>query len=470
MSGARTETALDGDTITDSDGPRSKGRSEVVAPHLFVALACDHPERGVSRHSLANVDRVAVGRSSHTKSDRVYEGSTRVLALGIDDPHLSAGHARVFDQDGSFFVEDTGSRNGTRVNGAEVEAPRRLSDGDILEMGHTLLRFREATRVPLGGAADAVVDGAGHAGPLATIDPVLEGQSEALGKVARSAAPILILGETGTGKEVLARAVHALSGRKGELVAVNCGALTTSLLESQLFGHSRGAFSGAVGDAQGLIRAADGGTLLLDEIGDLPLPAQAALLRALQEREVVPVGGVRPIKVDLRVVAATHRPLEQLAERGAFRQDLLARIAGFTFCLPALRERAEDIGVMLGAFARRHPLKLTAAAGRALLQYDWPLNIRELHQVMQVSVALAGEEPVHASHLPRHIARCDVRRASSPVVEPAVKEEALRQRLVDSLRQHQGNVSHVARDMGKARMQVQRWIKRFGIEAQSFRS
>jgi hypothetical protein len=467
MSGARTETVADDETLTDSDGPRTRGRrAEVVAPHLFVAVACDHPERGVSRHSLANIDRVVIGRSSRRKSDRTYEVSTRVLTLGIDDRRLSAVHARIFDDGGSFFVEDMGSRNGTRVNGVEVDAPRQLSDGDILEMGHTLFRFREATRIPLGGAADAAVDGAGHTGPLATIDPILEGQSDALGKVARSAAPILILGETGTGKEMLARAVHAISGRKGEFVGVNCGALTASLLEAQLFGHTRGAFSGAVGDAQGLIRAADGGTLLLDEIGDLPVPAQAALLRALQEREVVPVGGVRPVKVDLRVVAATHRPLEQLAERGTFRHDLLARIAGFTFRLPALRERAEDIGLMFAAFARRHPLKLTAPAGRALLQYDWPLNIRELHQVLQVSVALAGEGPVEASHLPRHIAGLAARRASSP----ALDEEALRQRLVELLGRYQGNVSHVARDLGKARMQVQRWMKRFGIAAQSFRS
>src|SRR5262249_24796529 len=155
------------------------------------------------------------------------------------------------------------------------------------------------------------------------------GQLAALARIASMPIPVLLLGESGTGKEVLARAVHTLSGRSGAFVAVNCGGLSASLIESQLFGHVKGSFTGAGRDEPGLVRAADRGTLFLDEIGDLPLAAQAALLRVLQEREVVPVGGARPVAVDLRVVAATHRPLEKMAAKGDFRADLLARLSGY---------------------------------------------------------------------------------------------------------------------------------------------
>jgi transcriptional regulator with GAF, ATPase, and Fis domain len=211
---------------------------------------------------------------------------------------------------------------------------------------------------------------------------------------------VLLLGETGTGKELLARAIHRLSERKGPFVAVNCGALPMTLVEAQLFGHVRGAFSGAVADAPGLLRSSDGGTLLLDEVGDLPEPSQAALLRALQEREVMPVGGVRAIKTDLRVVAATHQPLEKLVAQGDFRKDFYARLAGYSFSLPPLRERREDIGLLVGAFARERPIRLTAAAGRALLRYPWPLNVRELHQALDVAATLAEGELIDVMDLP----------------------------------------------------------------------
>jgi transcriptional regulator with PAS, ATPase and Fis domain len=302
---------------------------------------------------------------------------------------------------------------------------------------------------------------------LVTIEPHLARRAVALGRVARSNAPVLLLGETGTGKEVLARAIHRLSGRRGTFVAVNCGALPATLVEAQLFGHVRGAFSGAAGDAPGLLRSADGGTLLFDEIGDLPGPAQAALLRVLQENEVVPLGATRPIPIDLRIVAATHRPLGELVARGEFRSDLFARLAGLTFLLPPLRERREDIGALVAAFASKMPIRLTPEAGRAILLYDWPLNVRELHRALEVAVALSDGEVIDVAHLPPAVAAC----ASRPIPRPeeVSGEGLLQEKLTLAFARHGGNVSAVAREFGKGRMQVQRWMRRFGIDPRSFR-
>jgi DNA-binding NtrC family response regulator len=302
---------------------------------------------------------------------------------------------------------------------------------------------------------------------LATVDPGLAHRIGMLARVAKSSAPILVRGETGTGKEVLARAIHRVSQRRGAFVGVNCGALAAALVEAQLFGHVRGAFSGAVSDAPGLLRAADGGTLLLDEVGDLPAPAQAALLRALQEQEVVPVGGVRPAKIDLRVVAATHRPIEALVARGEFRADLFARLAGFTFEIPPVRERREDIGLLIAAFAADRKLRFTHAAGRALLRHDWPLNVRELHHALDVAAALADGDWIDLVHLPQAVAQVAASSASQSQRSPDV--DPLREQLVASLVRHGGSVTEVARDFGKDRVQVRRWMKRFGVDARSFR-
>jgi pSer/pThr/pTyr-binding forkhead associated (FHA) protein len=453
------------ETLTETGGQGSTALPDLTAPHLFVALECDRPAAGVARHSLANIDRVLVGRGSVRSSERSFDGGARTLDIRVPDPRMSSVHASLVRDGVHFAAEDLGSRNGTRVNGARIAASTPLADGDCVQVGHTILRYRPEFRVPLGEPADVDSSTEDRACPIRTIDPALARRAAALGRVARSAAPVLLLGETGTGKEVTARAIHRLSGRLGSFVPVNCGALPATLLEAQLFGHVRGAFSGAVGDAPGLLRSADGGTVLLDEIGDLPVLAQAALLRVLQEHEVMPVGGVRPIQIDLRVVAATHRPLAELVARGEFRSDLFARLAGFTFSLPPVRERREDVGLLIAAFATEQPLRFTPDAGRALLGYDWPLNVRELFQALQVAVALADGDPIDSVHLPPAIgaSRSPAKGARAPAADP------LYEQLVASLGRHRGNVSQVARELGRARVQVRRWMKRFGIDAGSFR-
>ena len=453
-------------TLSDAEGTGRAAFPDVVSPHLFILIECARPEAGSTRHSLAHIDRVVLGRGERRSAERLVDDGKRTLDLRIPDAHMSSQHACLGCEGGAFFVDDLGSRNGTRVNGSRISSRTSLADGDIVEVGHTILRYRAAITAPLDSLADADSAIASPRCLLATVDPCLTRGAAMLARLARSDCSVLLLGETGTGKEVVARGIHRLSERKGSFVAVNCGALPATLLEAQFFGHVRGAFSGAMADAPGLLRSADGGTLLLDEIGDLPLASQAALLRVLQDHEVVPVGGTRPIKIDLRVVAATHRPLKALVARGEFREDLFARVAGFTFSIPPLRARREDVGIMIAAHARKQPTRLTPAAGRALIGHNWPLNVRELHQILQVASVLAGTDAIDVVHLPAPIGLLAADATSSSRADSA---EPILDRLVESLTRHGGNVSEVARDLGKARMQVQRWMKRFGIDARSFR-
>jgi DNA-binding NtrC family response regulator len=455
------------ETLTDLDTQDARPRPAIVSPHLFVALDCEHPASGAARHSLANIDRVVIGRGRTRGAQRLVEEGARTLVLSLPDRKVSKQHASISRRGASFVVKDLGSRNGTRMYGATVDAPSVLAEGDLIEIGRTILRYRAAASTQLGEPADLDLAVDPGQAVMTTVHPPLARQVAALGRLAGSSARILLLGETGTGKEVVARALHRLSGRSGPFVAVNCAALPAALLESQLFGHVRGAFSGAVGDAPGLIRSAADGTLFLDEVGDLPGPSQAALLRVLQEDEVLPVGAVRPIKLDLRVVAATNRPLEDLVRRGEFRSDLFARLAAFVFRLPPLRDRIEDLGIVLARVPDLGPLRFTPSAGRALLQYDWPLNVRELHQSVRVAAALAGEAPIDLEHLPAAVASC-ANRTERPMA-PALQADATLDALRASLSRHQGNLSAVARDLGKARMQIQRWVKRYRLEPSSFR-
>jgi hypothetical protein len=459
----KRESASPEETLTDTGQRDGSVRPELSIPHLFVACECSRPSAGSSRHSLFRVDRVVIGRGREREAERRVEGDASLLTLMLPDARISSRHVHLVRTGQDFVLEDLGSHNGTLVNGRRV---RRISlcDGDVIELGHTLLSFRAGVRVPIGAPPD--FDFAHTKAPvLATLDAALAEQVEALTRLAHTNTSIFLLGESGTGKEVTTRNIHRVSGRNGAFLAVNCGALTPSLFEAQLFGHVRGAFSGAVADAPGILRASDGGTLLLDEVGDLPEPSQVALLRVLQEREVVPVGGVRPIKIDLRIVAATHRPVSELVTQGRFRNDLFARLSAFTFTIPPLRERREDVGLMIAAFAESRVLRLTRAAGRALLRYAWPRNVRELHQALDVATTLANGEAVDVAHLPAEI----VQSSNEAPVPLSSAHERVREELLASLARHHGNVSQVARELGKARMQVQRWLRRYGLDARSFR-
>jgi transcriptional regulator with AAA-type ATPase domain len=444
---------------------RRGGRRGALGAFLFVALDCDHPLRPPARHSLVGTDAVILGRGDVARATR----SRRNLDVRLADPRVSTAHVRLVRDGAAWSLEDSGSRNGTFVNGERVTRAA-VADGDLLELGSTFLLFRLGLAVldddPLDLDADALTPPAPE---LATLVPQLGYELKRLADVARSPISIVLSGESGTGKELTAQAIHRLSGRAGELVAINCGALPAALVESELFGYRKGAFSGANEDRPGLIRSADRGTLFLDEIGDLRPASQAALLRVLQEREVLPLGATRPVKVNLRLVAATHRDLPSLVKKGEFRADLLARISGMTLRLPPLRERREDLGLFVRSLLprlfpdRAGEITFSDAAGRALIQHGWPLNMRELEKCLGTAVVLAGGRAIEPEHLALAPASGGVAAA------PAPSREGRREELVRLLRARNGNVSEVARTMGKSRMQVHRWIKQYEIRADDYR-
>ena len=459
-------------TITRSDGHRSLPKQ---SSYLFLAFRCDRPLEAGARFRLDSVDAVELARADTLRVERASEAGARVLRIGIPDPRVSASHARLEKVLGSWMLEDRKSKNGTLLDGQRTSRAS-VPDGAILELGHTFFLFREE---PAGKGPDDL-----HgkqlqpaARGLATFSPGLVSEFERAVLVARSRVTVLLQGETGTGKEVMARAIHDLSGRSGPFVAVNCGAIPPGLVESELFGHRKGSFTSAEDNA-GLVRSSDRGTLLLDEIGDLPLPAQAALLRVLQEDEVRPVGVSHPVKVDLRVIAATHRDLERLSREEKFRTDLLARLSGMALHLPALRDRREDLGLLVAAILRKHAgdraanISLTAEAARALLLHPWPRNVRELEKCLAGAVVLAGAGRIDLEHLPPDVrSASEGRPAPQPPGEPALDEQErkLYDDLVAQLQAHHGNVTETAHAMGKARTQVQRWMRRYGLDPVSFR-
>jgi transcriptional regulator of acetoin/glycerol metabolism len=442
--------------------------SAATTPALFLALQCGRPSAGSERFVLPDLDEVLIRRGA-PEVRRVMDRAIRRLELSIDDSQVSRTHARLQRVLGAWTLEDCGSKNGTILDGKPC-ARERVSDGAIFEVGGTMFVFRTAV-LPTRDLTDAARALPG----VATVLPELERAFTTLGQVAASKIPIVIHGPSGSGKEVAARAVHVSSGRAGPFVAVNCGAIAPTLVESELFGSKKGAFSGAVEDRPGLVRAADRGTLFLDEIGDLPLAAQVAFLRVLQEGEVLPVGGARSIPVDFRVVAASHRDLVGLVAAGQFREDLFARLAGLTLRLPPLRERREDLGLLLAALLPRHTeraVTLQVRVGRALLNHGWPLNVRELDRVLQMAVVLAaarvpgnGPMEIQVEDLPESMLSPD---AESPPARQA-DDRDLREQLVKLLGEHDGNLSAVARALGKHRTQVTRLLERFGLKAKEYR-
>jgi DNA-binding NtrC family response regulator len=442
------------------------------SPLLFVILEADRLMARGARYSLVGVETVVLGRGPGRLATRSRDG--RSLDVRVPGRWISSSHAVVRAVAGEWILEDSGSRNGTFVNGERVTS-RVLRDGDVVEAGRAYLAVRGAPAQEGAMVRDEDATRTTQPFGLRTLLPELQESYGALARVARnSAVPILFLGPTGSGKEVLAREVHVQSGRTGPFIPVNCGALPTTLVESLLFGHVKGAFSGAARDELGFVRSADGGTLFLDEIGDLPANSQAALLRVLQEHEVIPVGATRPVKADVRVVAATHRALDSLSETGGFRSDLLARLKGYAHKLPTLRERMVDVGVVLADVLasvggeRAERLTMTPDAARALLAYTWPLNIRELQQAMASAVALATEDVIEARHLPPEMF-APPPSSVPPAAGPPSADDALRNRIVSLLHEHRGNVTAVARSMGKAPAQIHRWMHRFQIDPDAYR-
>jgi transcriptional regulator with GAF, ATPase, and Fis domain len=432
---------LSGATTHETEPPSSFDRSILLELALVVV------------HSPAEE---AVGRTIHLRDDAVMVGRDveGPGGVGIPDGRLSRLHFRVgFDRrTDTHRITDARSRNGTFVGGARVDTAV-LRRGDVVRAGDSVFVY-------------------GPPNPLSLV-------RDRIARVARADLSVLFLGETGTGKERLARALHELSGRSGPFVAVNCAALPRDLLGSELFGHTRGAFSGAREARLGLFQSANGGTLLLDEIGDFPLDLQAVLLRVLQEKVVRPVGSDEDTPIDVRIVAATHQPLETAVRTERFRADLYARLAQAVIVVPPLRDRRVEVLKLLkelGSASATDKIELSADAAECLARHSWPFNVREVESLVRAFVATESERKLRLGYLKEYHSGLVLgfRDATTPSesIPPPAQPGASRDRaaLEELLVRHSGNVSAVAKELGKERAQVYRWLKAQGLDPERYRT
>jgi len=419
MSGKRSADVPTMSVVTPGGSPRPS------APRYLLATA----DGGVHIHALPDAGAVTLGRGSECD-------------VILDDGTISRQHARL-KLGSTCTVRDLGSHNGTwfrgRQLGADVEC--EIGSSDSFVVGRvTLLLLPAGVSAPttaLGGARLVIDDPSGH-------DP-----SGLIAAIARAPVAVVIVGETGVGKEVLAARLHRLSGRTGPFVAVNCAALVETLLESELFGHERGAFTGAVNATAGLLAGAGGGTVLLDEVGEMAPGLQAKLLRAIETQTVLRVGGARPVPIDVRFLAATHRDLLGQSESGSFRRDLYYRLAGFVIEIPPLRARRQQAVKLalelLAAAAERSggaPPALTPQASARLLAHDWPGNVRELRNVMARALVLSRGGPIGAEHILLD---------GAPAAVPTPSSDDERGRIIAALDACAGNQTRAARALGISR-------------------
>ncbi len=385
---------------------------------------------------------VVVGRDDDCES----------VLSGLD---VSRRHASVRAEGPHSVLMDLESRNGTWVNGRAIKATV-LAAGDVVRIGGwvgVVTRARES----LGALSPGLYGG-----------QRLREAVEPAELAAKSDLPILLEGETGTGKEAVSRAIHAWSGRSGPFVAVNCAALPQALAEGELFGYRRGAFTGAEQASTGYFRAAQHGTLLLDEVCELPLSLQAKLLRVLEQREVQPLGEVKPVKLDVRVISAAQEPLARAVAQGRFRADLFARLDGLSIRLPPLRERRAEIPYLFvrllveGSGAR--PPSVDVRVIERLCLYDWPFNVRELGLLVKRVLVLHGAEPLlRREHLPErfraeHAVESERSAAGAAAPRPPADAPDLPD-LLEALRASGGNVARAAQALGISRQRAYRMMQ-----------
>jgi two-component system response regulator AtoC len=379
-------------------------------------------------------------------------GRSRGCTVHVDDHRVSRRHARIERHGSEIVVADLGSRNGTKVGAERVEGQRRLAGGDVVSVGPVTAVVALATRV------EAVAPDQ-HRYIIA--DPGMAAVYEACRRVATIPLSVLVVGETGAGKENVAETIHRLSPRAHKPYSrLHLAALPEALLESELFGHERGAFTGADRRRQGYFESAAGGSLFLDEVGELPLPIQTKLLRALETKRVVRLGSTEELETDVRIIAATNRDLAAEVRAGRFREDLYFRLCGFRIDVPPLRERRIEIPLLAALFTREMaarlgtpPPTLTPAFLDALERHRWPGNVRELKHVIESAFVLAHPGEMTAQHLP-----ASVREAPPAPVPPAPQiagTEPLtaseRKAIVTALEACAGNQTQAARHLGVSR-------------------
>jgi DNA-binding NtrC family response regulator len=401
--GRQNEAATVGATH-DGDAPLDPKRGLVLVVMEHGAL---------SRYDLPAAGSLRIGRA---------DGCDIVLR----DPAASRLHA-VLTIGETVELEDSGSHNGTRVRNEWLRTSGRVrvGIGDAIRIGEAILIVQACPRGSCFVARPKDASSTGHG--VIVRDPAMQEVYDLVRRVAGCSLSVLVLGETGAGKEVIAAAIHDNSGARsrGPFVRVNCAAIAETLFETELFGHERGAFTGAVRSKQGLLECAQGGTVFLDEVGELPLPAQAKLLRVLESRELTRVGGVKAQTLDVRFVCATNRDLQQEIARGSFREDLFFRLAGVTISLPPLRERPSELEPLIDEFVtafsaelERTPPRVSPEALALLRRYPWPGNIRELRSVLEAATLRSNGVSIEPADLPEDI--LEPGRAMRPQVETPV--------------------------------------------------
>jgi DNA-binding NtrC family response regulator len=422
---------LDATRNTDDSGILGAAKSQLVLRWLF-------PD--ARRPALPILGKVTIGRDPSCLMHLTGEGVSRV-------------HAEIQPEGDHVVLRDNASTNGTFVQGEAIDEVR-IVPGSVLRIGTWVGLFELV-------ATSARVEASFDVGPGMGGGPALRAAMEPARKAARSNLPIIVCGETGTGKEVASRTIHAWSARQGEFCAINCAALPENLVEGELFGYRKGAFTGAERNSPGHFRRAHRGTLLLDEINELPLGTQAKLLRVLQEQQVVPLGESQPLDIDVRVIVAAQSPLPNAVRAGKFREDLYMRLCGLELTLPPLRERVGDIPELFQSFLSKHAEgtapPVEAKLVESLCLYAWPGNVRELELVARRLLAVHGSEPqLKKRHLPEHI-----------VNRPAMAEPGDDlARLAVALRRSNGNLSKACAAIGISRQRAYRLLD--GVSVKEF--